>query len=202
LLLITGLALSCTKITLLQNSLNGNTPEVQVVHSELVTTVLKVLGQSHRSGSLVFRGQCTNAGGMSDSFKVASPGQNVNPIQSLHAAFLNDSTLALKEDSSGMIRVVGGAIRPELLNITVHNLRLEEGNDPRAATYKVLAAPEVKAYMQSHDIQFVTTSGGLIPPPSGRHLSDRLTDVTVSESLDRIAVRRVRNRPRKKASGG
>ena len=128
------------------------------------------------------------SGGRSPSgyFLFAPPAHEIPPVDALRQAFVNDPTLTVKEDS-GMMRVVGGDVQPELLGIAIHDVKFQEEDDPREATYKLLASPELKTYMQSHHTEFVTTSGGLIPPASGRHLSGTLTDMTVSQSLDRIA---------------
>jgi hypothetical protein len=187
LLLIIGVAIGCTKVSPPQNSVTGSTTQEQMPSSQFVATVLRVLEENHQSGSLVYRGSCTNYGGIADSFKVSSPVRDVPPVEALHQAFVNDAALTVKEDSSGMIRVVGGDVQPELLGVTIHDVKFQEENDPREATSKLLASPELAAYMQGHRTEFVETSGGLIPPPSGRHLSGTLTDMTVSQSLDRIA---------------
>src|SRR5581483_8947191 len=155
--------------------------------SDFVATVLRVLEENHRSGSLVFRGYCTDSGGIRDSFKVSSPAHAIAPIEALRQAFVNDPALTVKEDSSGMIRVVSGDVQPELLGVTIHDVKFRNEGDPREATYKLLASPELKTYMQSHRTEFVTTSGGLVPPASGQHLNGTLTDMTVSQSLDLIA---------------
>lgn len=187
LLLIIGGALGCTKVSPPQNSITGSTAEVQVPPSQFVATVLRALEESHRSGSLVYRGHCTDSGGMTDSFRVASLVRDVPPIEALRQAFVNDPTLTVKEDSSGVVRVVGGDVQPELLGVTVHDVKFQEEKDPWAAISKLLASQELKTDMQSHRTEFVVSSGGLVPTPSGRHLSGTLTDITVSQSLDRIA---------------
>jgi hypothetical protein len=186
LLLIIGVALGCTKVSPPQNSVTSSTAQEQMPPSQFVATVLRVLEENRRSGSLVYRGRCTDSGGITDSFKVAPPAHEIPPVDALRQAFVNDPTLTVKEDSSGMMRVVGGDVQPELLGITIHDVKFQEEDDPRGATSKLLASQELKAYMQSHHTEFVTTSGGLIPPASGRHLSGT-TDMTVSQSLDRIA---------------
>ena len=187
LLLIIAIALGCTKVSPPQNAVTSSTGQVQMPPSQFVASVLRVLEENRRSGSLVFRGRCTDSGGMTDFFKVSSPAQGVAPIEALRQAFVNDSALTVKEDSSGMIRVVGGDVQPELLGVTIHDVKFQKENDPREATYKLLASPELKTYMQDHRTEFVTTSGGLVPPASGRHLNGTLTDMTVSQALDRIA---------------
>jgi len=185
LLLIVGVPLGCTKVKSPENSVTGSTG--QISPSQFVTTVLRVLEENHRSGSLVYRGHCTDSGGLADSFKVTSAGHDVSPIEALRQAFAGDPTLAVKEDSSGMIRVVGGDVQPELLGVTIHDVKFQEEKDPWAAISKLLASQELKTDMQSHRTEFVVSSGGLVPTPSGRHLTGTLTDITVSQSLDRIA---------------
>lgn len=187
LLLIIGVALGCTKVSPPQNSVTDSTAQEQMPSSQFVATVLRVLEENHRSGSLVYRGHCTDSGGITDSFRVTPPAHNAPSVEAFRQAFVNDPTLTVKEDSSGMIRVVGGDVQPELLGVTIHDVKFQEENDPREATSKLLASPELKTYMQGHRTEFVTTSGGLVPPASGRHLNATLTDMTVSQSLDRIA---------------
>ena len=187
LLLVTGAAIGCTKVSPPQNSLSS-AAQGELRPSQFVAAAIKVLEENRRLGSLVYRGHCTDSGGMTDSFRVSSPGHAVSPIEALRQAFANDPTLTVKEDSSGMIRVVGGDVQPELLGVKIHNLKFQEESDPRVAAYKVLASPELKAHMEEHRSKFVVNSGGLVPTPSGRHLNVTLTDITISQSLDRIAL--------------
>jgi hypothetical protein len=186
LLLIIGIGLGCTKASPPNSGVTGSTAQVQTPPSQFVATALRVLEENRRSGSLVYRGRCTDTGGMIDSLKIASSASDVPAIEALRQAFVNDPALTVKEDSSGLIRVVGGDVQPELLGVTIHEVKFQEENDPRDATYKLLASPELKTYMQGHRTEFVTTSGGIFPPPSGRHLNGTLGDVTVSHALDRI----------------
>src|SRR5438093_4200842 len=92
LLLIIGVVLGCTKVSPPQNSVAGSAAEVRMP-SEFVATVLRVLEENHRSGSLIFRGRCTDSGGMTDSFKISSAAHGVAPIEALRQAFVNDPTL-------------------------------------------------------------------------------------------------------------
>jgi len=155
--------------------------------SQFDATVLKVLEENRRSGSLVYRGHCTDSGGLTDSFKIVSPAGGVSPIEALRQAFVNDSALTAQEDSSGLIRVVSGDVQPELLGVTIHDVKFQEENDPQDAVSKFLASQDLKTSMQGHRTKFVDSTGGLVPPPSGRHLSGTLSGMTVSQSLDRIA---------------
>ena len=61
LLLIIGVALGCTKVSPPQNSVVSGAAEARM-SSEFVATVLRVLEENNRSGSLVFRGRCTDSG--------------------------------------------------------------------------------------------------------------------------------------------
>jgi hypothetical protein len=185
LLLILCIGLGCTKVSSPGDTITNNTKE-ELHPSHLIVTVLRVLEASHRSGSLVFRGSCTDSGGVTDSFKIISPVPEGTPIEALRKALMKDSRLKVKEDSSGMIRVADVDVQPEILGMKISNLKFKEESDPREAVSKILSSQELATYMRNHRIEFIATSGGLIPPPSGRHLSGTMTDVTVSQSLDRI----------------
>lgn len=187
LLLITSVAAGCAKASPPQRGDADSTAQQQTAPSQFVATVLRVLEENHQSGSLVYRGHCTASGGITDSFRVTTPARNVPAMEELRQAFGSDPALTAKEDSFGMIRIVGGNVQPEPLGVKIRDLKFQEEGDPREATSKILASPELKTYMRDHGIEFVTTSGGLIPPASGRHLNVTLTNTTVSQALDRIA---------------
>lgn len=184
LLLILCIGLGCTKVTPPQKNDTNNAKEE--LSNSLIATVLRVLEKNHRSGSLVFRGMCTDSGGATDSFKVISPVPDVTPIETLHQALVNNPRLTVKEDSEDMIRVVDIDTQPEILRVKINDLTFQDENDPIEAVSKILSSHELATYMRNHHIEFIATSGGLVPEPSGHHLSATMTNSTVSQSLDRI----------------
>jgi len=155
---------------------------------KLVDVVLTVLEDSGRPGSLEYQGACTGSGDITENFGIAAPLQSdLHPVQALQRAFVGDPELTASQDASGLIRVVGGDVPTDLLNLRIHEVVFQRERDPRDAEYKLLALPEVHAYMQAHHITFIQTIIGLIPPPSGRVLNVTLKGVTLSAALDRIA---------------
>jgi hypothetical protein len=160
--------------------------EVQT-SSSFITVVTKVLETRGRSASVEYRGVCAASGGITDSFNVATPSRNVSAIQALHDAFANEPRLKATEEASGLIRVVGGEVQTDLLDITIREFIFNAETDPRDVTYKVLALPEVRAYMEAHRIKFITTIRGVVPTPRGVRLTGTIRNVTLSQALDRIA---------------
>src|SRR4029077_13724997 len=163
------------------------TDETSMSPSKLVAVVLSVLENNGRSGSLEYRGVCTASGGIADSFKVAAPQRDAPPLRALGQAFASEPALRITEDASALIRVVGGDVQADLLNLRIHQVVFRGDREPWDAMYKLLALPEVQAYMQAHHMTFIMTPVGLVPPPSGRVLNGTLEDVALSQAVDRIA---------------
>lgn len=159
----------------------------EVTASNLISRVVKTLADSHSSGSLIYEGSCTPSGAITDSFKVAAPEPAVPVNQTLHDAFANEPRLTVKEDASGRIRVIGGNVHTDLLDLRIPEITFHSDDNPRDATIHLLMLPEVKAYMQTHHKRFVSAIGGIAPMPKGHHLNATLKNATISEALDRIA---------------
>lgn len=170
-----GITLGCTRATPLQAI--GKSHDTS---SDFVAVVIRVLETSGQSGSLVYRGDCAPSGGITDSFKVATPKNYVSAINGLHDAFADESALTAKEDGSGLIRVVGGHVQTDLLDLRIHQVVFHAVDDPRDATYRLSALPEVKAYMQDHHVRFTTVLDGIFAPSRGVRLNETLQDVTLS----------------------
>ena len=159
----------------------------EVTASNLVSRVVKTLADSYSSGSLIYEGICTPSGAITDSFKVAAPEPGVPVNQTLHDAFANEPRLTVKEDASGRIRVIGGNVHTDLLDLRIPEITFHSEDNPRDAMASLLIRPEVKSYMQSHRINFESVINQLAPMPKGAHLNTTLRNATISEALDRIA---------------
>lgn len=154
---------------------------------KLADVVLGILEDSGRPGSLEYQGVCTASGDIADHFRIGIPQNDLSPLQALQRAFVGDPEVTATKDASGLIRVVAGAVPTDLLNLRIPKIIFRQERDPRDAEYKLLALPEVHAYMLAHRITFIQAIYGLIPPSSGRALNVTLKDQTLSAALDRIA---------------
>lgn len=166
---------------------HGMRDESTAYQPKLVDVVLGILEHSGQPGSLEYQGVCTPSGDIMEHFRVAAPQHDLPPVQALRRTFVGEPKLTASKDASGLIRVVGGVVPTDLLNLKIHEVVFQRERDPRHAEYKLLALPEVHAYMQAHRITFIQTIIGLIPPPSGRVLNVTLKGVTLSTVLDRVA---------------
>ncbi len=161
--------------------------ESEMTASNLVRRVVSTLAGRGRSGSLAYEGVCTSNEGITDSFRVGSTEPADSPVQALRHAFANERRLSVKEDASGRIRVVGGNLHTDLLDLRISQISFHSEENPRDAMANLVTLPQVKAYMQSHRIHFVNAMNGLAPMPKGAHLMTTLKNITVYEGLDRIA---------------
>jgi hypothetical protein len=159
----------------------------EVTASNLVSRVVNTLADRRRSGSLVYEGACAPLERITDSFRVSTPTSGAPAVQALHNAFATEPRLTVKEDASSRIRVVGGNVLTDLLDLRISQISFHSEDNPRDATATLLTLPEVKAYMQGHHIHFVNAMGGLAPTPKGSHLNATLKNVSIYAALDRIA---------------
>lgn len=163
--------------------------EIRSPSLQLVTTVTRVLERNGRSGSLIYRGICSASGLVTEPFHVAAATVDAPALEALRSAFKNDPSLRVQEYESSFIRVTGGNVQPDLLELKLRKVAFVGETDPREAVGKLLASSEVKAYMQAHHIDFINVMNGLIPPPSGLRLNTTLENVSLAQALDAIAQR-------------
>jgi hypothetical protein len=182
LLLIAVSMVGCTRDQPLE------TPKGEAIDSEFIRRVVTVLQYSGSSGSLAYRGECMPSGGIIDSFKIAPPKGRSSAAQMLRDAFGSDPRLKVSEDTTGIVRVLGGKVQTDLLDIRIPEVAFHGETDPRDATFRLLMIPEVKAYMQDHHMSFINVIHiGPIPMPKAVRLTATLEDPTLSQALDRIA---------------
>ncbi len=159
----------------------------EMTASDFVSRVVSTLAEGGRSGSLIYEGVCTSSEAIVDTFKVGASQRNAPAVRALQQAFANEPRLSEKEEASGRIRILGGNVHTDLLDLRIPQISFHSEDNPRDAVAALVTLPEVKAYMQSHGIKFVNAIGGIAPMPKGAHLNTMLRNVTVSEALDRIA---------------
>jgi hypothetical protein len=178
---LASVVIGCTR----PNPIKENATDV--APSQLVSRVTSVLTSTQRSGSLAFEGACAASERISEAFKLSVPRSGDSPVQALRHVFENDPRLSVTEDRMGRIRVVGGNVRTDLLDLRIPSITFQSEDNPRDATAKLLTLPAVSEYMDTHHIHLTNAMGGLAPMPKGAHLDTTLKNMTISEALDRIA---------------
>jgi hypothetical protein len=153
---------------------------------QLVGFVSKILGDKGQSGSLIYAGNCAT-GEASDPFKLATPAAGVSALEALREGFAGDPRLTVKLES-GLIRVTGGDVPRDLLDLRIDHITFREEDDPRDAIRKLLALPEVSAYMQEHHLQPLVVLESIYAPPTkgAPRLNGTVKNETIFQTLDRI----------------
>ena len=152
----------------------------------LVSLAGKILGASGQSGSLVYEGSCAQ-GDISDPFKLTMPAHLTPAVAALNEAFALDPRLSVNVES-GLIRIIGGNVPRDLLDLRLGHVAFRNEADPRDAVQRLLTLPEVRSYMEARGILWLTTLQGIYAPPTegSPDLDVTLKDVTLSDALDRI----------------
>lgn len=159
--------------------------------------LLEALWKNKISGSLEFTGRCESlwAGAYPEFPRLSAPATNEkSALDGVRYLFKDNSEMDVSQDADGTIRVVEYGVVTDILN-----LRLESVSFGTASVYganqaltHILAAAEVKRYMTAENIEWpyvgaaVSILVGTPPPDSTPHISGSLTNVSVSQALDRI----------------
>lgn len=154
---------------------------------ELVEFVAKILGARGHSGSLVYEGTCAQ-GRISDDFQLTAPSRKTPPLNALKEGFERDSRLSAKLDS-GLMRVTGGNVPWDLLNLRIPSVTFQDERDPMAAVRQLLQLPVITEYTRANHIQWLNVLEGIyaLPVSGGPKLPGTLQDPTLSQALDMIA---------------
>lgn len=153
---------------------------------QLVAFVSGILGDKGQLGSLIYTGNCS-PGEVSDPFKLAAPAAGVSALEALRKAFAGDPRLTVKLES-GLIRMTGGDVPHDLLDLRIGQIVFREEDDPRDAIGKLLALPEVRANMQEHHLQPLLVLESIYAPPikGAARLNGIIKNETLFQILDRI----------------
>jgi hypothetical protein len=125
-----------------------------------------------------------------------------NPIQitpvSIHAdtaqtiteMLASDGRFSVVADPDGTLMVIEHGLSQDVLNIRFKRITLsdEQRFNPDLAMNAVLEAPEIKAYLRTHDVGLPVDIGGFISParPDLPHLPSMIENMTVLDAMKHI----------------
>src|SRR5208282_6864757 len=101
---------------------NEGRPRNKTGTRSLPDVVATVLEETRRSGSLAYGWTCVESGDFSDPFRASVPLGEGGGVQRLHTAFANEPSLRVTEYPSGLIRVVGGTLKSDLLALKIERI--------------------------------------------------------------------------------
>jgi hypothetical protein len=132
----------------------------------LPDVVAIILHDTGRSGSLSYGWKCVGSEDFSDPFRASIPPSEGTAVQRLHAAFANKPSLRVTEDSSGLVRVVGGTFKTDLLDLKIKRIVFHNEGDAMKALSSILGSPELDTYIKANNIIILPEMGGIYPTPS------------------------------------
>jgi hypothetical protein len=187
-------------ITVLFGATNGDQPGVS--YDAGLSAVMQVLSKVHASGSLEYWGRCETHFNRFELPKLRLSGKVTadDPVAALSELFRDDPEMRVGLDENGFIRMVDANTPADLLQVRIKHIPLKRDDifpptdvrfDSRDALGVILLAPEVLAFMKSHNIEqrfpfeFVTGRRPM-PSPALPHLSQEMNNVTLSQALDDV----------------
>jgi hypothetical protein len=158
------------------------------------------------TGSLEYSGNCD---GSADFPRVhAVRDGTLSSLQIFRDVFSEDPRIRITQEPGGKIRIVEANLPEDILEVKIRHLSFKvDGtgssifNSPYMALHLVLIAPEVRAFMKTHEIGPLEGDVFELPGDAGSspvRVSEDLDDVTVSQALDYIvhAYSTAQKRPR------
>lgn len=160
-----------------------------------LSRIMSVLSRANVSGSLEYWGSCVS--GRPDLPNLRAPHQQVkSPVQALRDIFGGDPNMRVKQDRSGIIRMVETDVPRDLLDLRISHISfsteaMSRVYDPKYALRMILQTPEVNGFMKAHNIgppfDFENANGGAaIPSEKSPYMAGNLRDVTLSQALDHV----------------
>jgi hypothetical protein len=160
--------------------------------------LLEALAKNKTSGSLEFTGRCESlrAGAYPEFPRLGAPATNEkSALDGVRYLFKDNPEMGVTQDADGTIRVVEHGVVTDILNLWLGSVSFGIAGvyGANLAVTHILAAPEVKRYMTAQNIEWpyvgaaVSILFGTTPPlDSTPHISGSITNVSVSQALDRI----------------
>jgi hypothetical protein len=156
--------------------------------------ILHQLNDTHASGSLVYSATCSSHQGRFPIVPhVHFPSSSGPLVDVLRNMFAGDSNMQATQEPGGMVRMAEANVPSDILEVKIHYISfhatpsdaLPTVGGPRLAMMRVLGTPEVKTFMEGHDI---TTGAGRLEGtyPKLPDVPGELSDVTVLQALDYI----------------
>lgn len=151
-----------------------------------------VLIDARISGSLAYSASCKfQVGRFPVPPHIGTPKRSGSLTEVLQSMFGENSTIRVTQDPKGLVRMVDANVPTDILDVRIHHVTFAgEGIDPimggaALAMMTILNTPEVRAFMETHDI---TTGAFRVvgANPNQPRVRGELKDVTVSEAFDYV----------------
>jgi len=164
------------------------------------SSITDVLSKARVSGSLAYWGRCANHEARPDLPPIRSRPEDSGgapPVQVLRGMFADDPKMHVTQETDGMIRMFESDVPRDLLDVRISHISFKDSEgrngvwNPRQARRMLADAPEVRAFMRSHNIDWASDAefindiyGG--PHDYQPHVSGDLYDVTLAEAMDYV----------------
>jgi hypothetical protein len=152
---------------------------------ELALALARILESAHRSGALIYRGNCIAERRIGDRYPLREP-VKVEPMREALEEITHRYPELQWRDGANGVRLRDSAVTAGLLKVRLKEFALIEDREPEAALAALWSTPEVITYMAGHDVRFARHD----PTPRARRkravVVVHVKDATVEEIVQRI----------------
>lgn len=152
---------------------------------ELAQALARILESAHRSGALIYRGNCIAERRIGDRYPLREPVKLEPMREALEEITHRYPELQWRDGTNG-VRLRDNAVTAGLLKVRLKEFALIEDREPEAALAALWSTPEVITYMAGHDVRFARHD----PTPRARRkravVVVHVKDATVEDIVQRI----------------
>jgi hypothetical protein len=154
---------------------------------DLPEVIARILESAHRSGVLIYRGNCMAERRIADRYPLREPVKLEPMREALEEIRQRYPELEWRDGANG-IRLRDSAVTAGLLKVRLKEFALIEDREPEAALAALWSTPEVISYMAGHDVRFARHDSTQGARRKRAVVVVHMKDATVEEIVQRIVA--------------
>jgi hypothetical protein len=163
-------------------------PAAQEVREvELSSAVVSILESAHRSGALIYRGNCAPERKIAEKYPLPEPVKLEPMADALGEISRRYPELKWREGGDG-VRLRDSTVVGGLLKVRLKEFTIIEDREPEAALAALWRTPEVISYMAGHDVRFARQGTSARKRRKHAVVVVHMKNATVEEIVERIVA--------------
>jgi hypothetical protein len=161
---------------------------VETKEIELSDAVVRILETAHRSGAVIYRGNCAAERRIADAYPLREPLKLQPMNEALEEITRRYPELKWRDADEHGVRMRDSAVAAGLLKVRVKEFAVIEDREPEAALAALWRSPEVISYMAGHGVRFARQGAAPRTRRKRAVVVVHMKDSSVEEIVQRIVA--------------
>lgn len=164
----------------------GQKSETTTGTTDLSTAVVRILETAHRSGSLIYRGDCGPERTIQERYSLREPVKLEPMTEAFQEIARRYPELRVRDSRDSGIRLLDNSTSAGLLKVRISEFTVIEDRGPEAALAVLWRMPEVIRYMANHGVRFARQPQVISPRHRRAVVVIHMKNATVEQVVERI----------------